>query len=83
MAEVDGGASVLGNNPLVRLHPGPGEEKYPWRGVERRQQGKRARKKESKKEQVKSPSTRCCPGELRKIRRSLLEVVWIGPDSSG
>ena len=62
MAEVDGGASVLGNNPLAWLHPRPREEKFPWRGVERRQQGKRARKRESKKEQVKSPSTRCCPG---------------------
>ncbi len=81
MAEVDGGASVLGNNPLARLHPRPREEKYPlegsgeWRRDSRERESKQKREQEGK---IRGPSTRCCPGrELRKVRRNLLENVWI------
>ena len=52
MTEVDGGASVMGNNPFARLHPRPGEEKYPlegsgeWRGDSRERESKKKREQE-------------------------------------
>ena len=54
----------------------PERRSTPWRGVERRQQGKRARKERARRNKFRARRRGVHPGELRKIRRSLLENVW-------